>query len=172
MFLRSAFLGLTAAICAGGMAIAADVVTAPPVAAPAVAPVTAPVATEAKPADMAAPVATVPMTPPAAAEGINPCKRIKEECEHAGYIKGGAKDGKGLKANCMKPILDGQTVAGINPLPMQIVADCKVKRAKWMEMKKNGMGKPGHHGPHGEHSMAPAAATPAVPATPATPAVK
>jgi hypothetical protein len=59
----------------------------------------------------------------------HPCKQIKSACEAAGFIKGGHKDKKGLHLDCMKPILDGQAVAGVSVSAEQISA-CKIKQAE------------------------------------------
>jgi hypothetical protein len=61
-----------------------------------------------------------------------PCKMIRDACEKAGFIKGEAKIGKGLWADCIDPIMQG-TVAKKSVLPLPSVdaaaiAQCKQKR--------------------------------------------
>ncbi len=63
---------------------------------------------------------------------MGPCKNIKSACESAGFTKGGHKEGKGLHMDCMKLILEGQSVAGVSVDPA-IVTACKEKKAKRME---------------------------------------
>lgn len=91
-------------------------------------------------AQTAAPAAAT-AAPAMEAKGDGPCKQIAQACMQAGFVKGGHKDGatKGLKMDCMKPIMDGQAVAGVTVSP-ETVSACKEKRAKWMEMKKLHMG--------------------------------
>ena len=50
----------------------------------------------------------------AAMKGDHPCMKIKQACEAAGFVKGEAKNKKGLYVNCMKPIMSGQSVAGVS----------------------------------------------------------
>jgi hypothetical protein len=63
---------------------------------------------------LAAPAAFAQDAAPAKETGKDhPCQRIEQACKAAGFVKGGAKEGKGLYANCMKPILKGKSVAGV-----------------------------------------------------------
>ena len=68
-----------------------------------------------------------------------PCKQIKEACTTAGFIKGDAKDGKGLWMDCVNPIMQGTTAKkSVLPLPKidaKVVADCKQKKPKFGEGK-------------------------------------
>ena len=66
-----------------------------------------------------------------AKEGKNgPCQKIKIACEAAGFKKGEHKnDNKGLHLDCMKPILDGQTVASVS-VRAEDVAACNVKKSE------------------------------------------
>ena len=61
-----------------------------------------------------------------------PCKEIKEACEAAGFVKGGAKEGKGLWMDCIAPIMQGTTAKkSVLPLPAvdpKIIAACKQKK--------------------------------------------
>lgn len=63
----------------------------------------------------------------ARAEG--PCKKLREACKAAGFTKGGHKTGKGLHKDCMKPLLAGQTVAGVT-LEAADVSACQAKKEK------------------------------------------
>ncbi len=64
-----------------------------------------------------------------------PCKQIKEACTKAGFIKGEAKEGKGLWKDCIDPIMQGTTAKkSVLPLPSvdpSLVAACKAKRPKF-----------------------------------------
>jgi len=62
-------------------------------------------------------------------EGSHPCKQIKSACEAAGFSKGAHKEKKGLHLDCMKPILDGQTVAGVT-VSADVISACKTKQAE------------------------------------------
>jgi hypothetical protein len=57
-----------------------------------------------------------PMAPAgmAATDMEHPCKAIEASCKAAGFVKGKASEGKGLWKNCMQPIMDGQSVAGVS----------------------------------------------------------
>lgn len=58
----------------------------------------------------------------------HPCKEIKAACEAAGFKKGAHKDGnKGLWKDCIEPLKEGKTVAGVNVTPEQVAA-CKAKK--------------------------------------------
>ncbi len=65
-------------------------------------------------------------------KGPNPCRKIKEACEAAGFAKGAHKEAKGLWKDCLAPIMNDQAVAGVTVNPADLQA-CKVKRQK----KKN-----------------------------------
>ena len=60
------------------------------------------------------------------AANANPCQPIKAACQAAGYFKGGKSTGKGLKENCAKPLLRGQTVPGVTVDPADLQA-CQAK---------------------------------------------
>ena len=64
-----------------------------------------------------------------------PCKQIKDACTTAGFIKGEAKEGKGLWKDCVDPIMQGTTAAkSVLPLPKvdpAVVAACKAKKPKF-----------------------------------------
>lgn len=65
----------------------------------------------------------------------HPCEKIKTACESAGFIKGDHKDKKGLYIDCMKPVLEGQSVTGVT-ITSEDVSACKEKRAKHKEKKE------------------------------------
>lgn len=48
------------------------------------------------------------------------CKNIKNACEAAGYVAGGASSGKGLWKQCVKPLLDNKSVSGVVVSPDDI----------------------------------------------------
>jgi hypothetical protein len=55
------------------------------------------------------------------------CMRLESDCLAAGYVKGDHKAKKGLYADCMQPLMNGQMPAGITASPDDIAA-CKAKR--------------------------------------------
>ena len=63
------------------------------------------------------------------AQAEGPCKKIKEACESAGFVKGDHKDGKGLWKDCISKIKAGATIPGVNVTPEDVNA-CKAKVAK------------------------------------------
>lgn len=74
--------------------------------------------------------------------GDHPCEAIKKACEGAGFIKGQAKEGKGLWVDCINPIIQGKA----QPEKAQIklptvdgsaVAACKAKHPNFGEGKKH-----------------------------------
>lgn len=64
-----------------------------------------------------------------AQKGEHPCQQIKSACESAGFVKGDHKEKKGLYKDCMQPVLQGQSVAGVN-VGADVVAACKAKKAE------------------------------------------
>lgn len=62
----------------------------------------------------------------------HPCKVIIEACKGAGFIKGGHKESKGLFKDCMGPILQGQSIPGVN-VDSSVVQACQKKK----EIKKS-----------------------------------
>ncbi len=59
-----------------------------------------------------------------------PCKKLAAACKSAGFSKGGHKaGGKGLALDCMKPLLEGQAVAGVSVDAADVDA-CKAKKAE------------------------------------------
>jgi len=71
-----------------------------------------------------------------------PCKQIVEACAAAGFVRGDAKEGYGLWADCVDPIMRGtaQPSNADKPLPSvspELVAACKQKRPNFAEGKKN-----------------------------------
>jgi len=58
-----------------------------------------------------------------------PCQTIATACEAAGFHRGGHKEGKGLWKDCVAPILDGRTVAGVSVAADDVKA-CQAKRPR------------------------------------------
>ena len=59
----------------------------------------------------------------------HPCKAVEQACEAAGFQRGmHKKDGKGLFLDCMRPLKEGKTVAGVN-ISADVVNACKAKAA-------------------------------------------
>src|SRR5438445_2105285 len=80
------------------------------------------------------------------AEG--PCLQIRDACISAGFTRGGIKDGTGLVADCVVPIVQGtpQPPKASKPLPQidpQVVADCKAKNPNFGKGGKGGKKQPG-----------------------------
>jgi hypothetical protein len=74
----------------------------------------------------------------AAIAAQDPCTIIKEACTSAGFIQGGAKDGKGLWLDCVSPIMQGTAPKkSVLPLPKvdsAQIAACKQKHPKFGEV--------------------------------------
>jgi N-acetylglucosamine-6-sulfatase len=67
--------------------------------------------------------------------GPGPCRRIREACEHAGFVQGGAHQGLGLQVNCVRPLLEGATAGrrAARPLPAVdpgLIAACRAQSPK------------------------------------------
>lgn len=58
-----------------------------------------------------------------------PCKPIAEACMKAGYTQGGHSTGKGLMQDCLKPIIDGKTVANVT-VDDAVLKACQAKAAE------------------------------------------
>ena len=66
----------------------------------------------------------------------HPCKTLKAACEAAGYVKGGHKNNnKGLWKDCMQPLVEGKSVAGVSA-DAAVVAACKEKKADHHQFQK------------------------------------
>jgi arylsulfatase A-like enzyme len=68
----------------------------------------------------------------ARAAGAGPCVQIRQACLSAGFVQGGGKQGNGLQADCIAPIMKGvsQPPKASIPLPQvdpAIVAACKAQ---------------------------------------------
>lgn len=59
----------------------------------------------------------------------HPCQRVEAACIAAGYVKGGARQGRGLEKNCVNPLLAGAVVPGVSIDPAEVQA-CAAKRAR------------------------------------------
>jgi serine/threonine protein kinase len=97
------------------------------------------------PAPASAPgVAVAAATPSAAAATIQrPCEQISNACENAGFVYGRMKQGNGLSADCIVPLVLGtpQPKEATKPLPQidpQIVAACREKNPKFGQAVKAG----------------------------------
>ena len=64
---------------------------------------------------------------PAPTAKEHPCKKIMDACKSAGFVKGEWKQGKGLFKNCMQPIMEGKTVAGVTATADEIQS-CKAHK--------------------------------------------
>jgi hypothetical protein len=108
-------------------------------------------------ATVAAPNTLTDQTPPSAMMSSTPCKNIRSACESAGYSKNGT-EGKHMWKDCLKPVLLGQSIAGVTVDAGDVQA-CRQKVAAKMQKNANQMAAP----------MATPAAAPA-PASTTTPA--
>ncbi len=50
------------------------------------------------------------------------CMAIETACKSAGFVVGGAKNGKGLIENCVKPVLSGTKVEGVTVQDSDVAA--------------------------------------------------
>lgn len=73
-------------------------------------------------------------------DGNHPCKEIKAACESAGFTKGGHKEKKGLFVDCMKKVMNGESVEGVS-VDAGKVAACKEKKEHMKEHKKESKSK-------------------------------
>ena len=84
-------------------------------------------------------------TPPApggnAQRPVGPCRQIVQACRAAGFVRGQAKEGKGLFKNCVEPILAGQSVQGVS-VDASVVQACQQRRQR----RKGGNGGPAQPG--------------------------
>jgi len=65
-----------------------------------------------------------------------PCQQIRQACLKAGFTQSGAKQGNGLLADCIIPIMQGkaQPANASKPLPTvdaQLVKDCHAANPKF-----------------------------------------
>lgn len=72
-----------------------------------------------------------------------PCLKIQQACKKAGFVKGGAKEGKGLFVNCVQPILKGKSVPGVtmDAATIQACEDNMEKLAQRNDKNKDGSSK-------------------------------
>ena len=63
----------------------------------------------------------------APAHAVHPCKKLVKLCKDAGYHRHGHKQGKGLLLDCMRPLGEGKTVAGVTADPADVAACRKTK---------------------------------------------
>jgi serine/threonine protein kinase len=112
---------------------------------PATAQTSAPSTPSAAPAPASTPrAAPVAATPSAAAATIErPCEQISNACENAGFVYGRMKQGNGLSADCIIPLVLGtpQPKEASKPLPQidpKIVAACREKNPKFGQAVKAG----------------------------------
>jgi hypothetical protein len=87
-----------------------------------------------------APASLTDQTPPTAMMSSTPCKNIKSACEAAGYSKNGTA-GKHMWKDCLKPVLLGQSIAGVTVDAGDVQA-CRQKVAAKMQKNANQMAAP------------------------------
>ena len=71
-----------------------------------------------------------------AARDQGACGQIAAACESAGFVRGAAREGAGLKVDCINPIMQGtpQPPRASKPLPQvdpQLVADCRASNPRF-----------------------------------------
>jgi hypothetical protein len=102
-------------------------------------------------------------SPPALAAAGKPCLQIRQACLKAGFVQRNAKQGNGLIADCIVPIIQGtaQPANASKPLPTvdpQVVSACHSADPNFGSIKSAAA-----------KSAAPAAGAPAQSGTPAAP---
>ena len=75
-----------------------------------------------------------------AAGDQGPCGQIATACESAGFARGAAREGTGLRVDCINPIMQGapQPARASKPLPQvdpQLVADCRASNPRFGQPK-------------------------------------
>jgi hypothetical protein len=76
----------------------------------------------------------------AVAQGQGPCAQIRAACEQAGFAQGAAREGNGILADCVRPIMQGtpQPRRANLPLPQvdpQLVDACKERNPGFGEAR-------------------------------------
>lgn len=66
---------------------------------------------------------------PLGSSGRHPCMVIKKACEDAHFEKGEAKNGNGLFMNCMKPLMEGKAVPGVQ-VESSVIEGCRMRKEK------------------------------------------
>lgn len=69
-----------------------------------------------------------------AADSETPCKKIIDACKANTVSKGDAKDKKGLFKNCVRPIMRGEKIAGVDIAPADVDA-CRAKKRSMPNFK-------------------------------------
>ncbi len=64
----------------------------------------------------------------AASGDATACRKIEDACKAAGFVKGEHTQGKRLGHDCVKPIINGQTVSGVT-VDAVTVKDCRAEKA-------------------------------------------
>jgi hypothetical protein len=67
-----------------------------------------------------------------AAPAQRPCRQLVAACQQAGFVRGGAKAGNGLLADCVGPIIKGapqrpRATKSLPSIDAQLVAACKAR---------------------------------------------
>jgi hypothetical protein len=96
-----------------------------------------------------------------AARDRGACAQIRTACQNAGFSAGSNREGTGLQADCIAPIMRGsaQPKKASKPLPTidaQLVADCKASNPRFGQGRDRGTEPP----PDAAPEKAPAPATP------------
>jgi hypothetical protein len=80
-----------------------------------------------------------------AARDQGSCEQIAAACESAGFVRGAAREGAGLRADCINPIMQGmpQPPRATKPLPQvdpQLVADCRASNPRFGQARASRQG--------------------------------
>lgn len=70
---------------------------------------------------------------PAGGEGKGPCKQVADACAAAGFVVGGVKEGKGMYAQCVGPLVSGKpakkpAAIPLPNVPADVLAACRQKQ--------------------------------------------
>jgi hypothetical protein len=95
-------------------------------------------------------VATLGTPSGADADPASACAEIRSACEAAGFVRGGAKTGNGLRRDCIAPIMSGTVPSRgtTKPLPhvaASLVADCKSQKSAAADFRRGVLGEVMQH---------------------------
>jgi hypothetical protein len=73
------------------------------------------------------------------------CAEIRSACEAAGFVRGGAKTGNGLRRDCIVPIMNGTLPSRGNTKPLphvaaSLVAECKSQKSAAADFRRGVLG--------------------------------
>lgn len=80
----------------------------------------------------------------AEAKKVKPCNNIAKACKAAGFNEKNKKNGKGTKANCILPLVNGKAVEGVSVAAEEVAACAKTittRKEKRAEIQKEALKK-------------------------------